>query len=110
MKTALLISGLLFSSACFCQEQANVGDLLRPYKKVTAGKIPQDSLRLPAPGYVNKIPNAFKGTLPEPVFSGSNGKGYNIYILQLDNMPVLRPDSTFQSNMFTGMYRRKNTR
>ncbi len=42
----------------------------------------------------NHIPNAFKGEFPAPVKIGNNGKGFDIYRLPVDQMPLLKPDST----------------
>ncbi len=47
----------------------------------------------------NGMPNAFT-TKPAPdVYEGNNGKGQDIYRSQLDNMAILKPDSTFYSSM-----------
>lgn len=54
---------------------------------------------------LNRMPNAFTRSLPAPKILGINSKGHNIYILPIDNMPMIKPDSTYASNMPTG-YRR----
>lgn len=54
------------------------------------------------------IPNSFGGNLPVPKLIGNNGNGHNIYTLPLDNMPMIKPDSTYFSNMpVAGYWRRK---
>ena len=47
----------------------------------------------------NGMPNAIT-TKPAPdIYEGNNGKGQDIYRAQLDNMAILKPDSTFNSHM-----------
>ncbi len=53
------------------------------------------------------MPNAITQKLPEPKLIGNNGKGHDIYILQMDNMPMIKPDSTYTSNMPNGICRNK---
>jgi hypothetical protein len=56
--------------------------------------------RLPYEGMPNAIINK-----PQPdSYVGNNGKGSDIYKSHLDNMPVLKPDKSFSSNMSTGNY------
>ncbi|HEX8333834.1 MAG TPA: hypothetical protein VF622_14525 [Segetibacter sp.] len=58
-------------------------------------------------------PPPFKLTIPEKninqmgvlkleskgIYKGNNGKGSDFYVYEPDNMPCLKPDSTFHSNM-----------
>jgi hypothetical protein len=53
----------------------------------------------------NKMPNAFVRSLLAPALVGNNGKGHNIYILPIDYMPMIKPDSSYSSNMPTGFWR-----
>ena len=54
------------------------------------------------------LPNEPKNKMPvlelssTGVFKANNGKGADIYAYSPDNMPVLKPDSTFRSNMPNG--------
>lgn len=41
----------------------------------------------------NNMPNALNMNTPPPVYNGNNGLGFDIYRSQIDNMPVLLPDS-----------------
>ena len=47
----------------------------------------------------NGMPNAIRRKTPPDVYVGNNGQGQDIYRSQLDNMPILKADSTFQSGM-----------
>jgi hypothetical protein len=40
----------------------------------------------------NNMPNAIRDT-PPPVYNGNNGQGFDVYRSQVDNMPILMPDS-----------------
>jgi hypothetical protein len=43
---------------------------------------------------IDGMPNAFKMNLGPDVYEGNNGKGQDIYRSQLDNMAILKPDSS----------------
>jgi hypothetical protein len=45
------------------------------------------------------MPNAITVKPLPPVYRGNNGQGFDIYDSQIDNMAVLKPDSSFGSNM-----------
>lgn len=45
------------------------------------------------------MPNAITVKPLPPVYRGNNGQGFDIYNSQIDNMAVLKPDSSFRSNM-----------
>ena len=48
--------------------------------------------------YAYRMPVA--GAMPKKfVYVGNNGKGFDLYQTMQDNMYILRPDSTFLSNM-----------
>jgi hypothetical protein len=49
-----------------------------------------DRNRLPE----NGMPNAITHKLPPDIYVGNNGKGQDIYRSQLDNMGILKPDSS----------------
>jgi hypothetical protein len=48
---------------------------------------------------IDGMPNAFKMKLGPDVYEGNNGKGQDIYRSQLDNMAILKPDSSFKGTM-----------
>lgn len=54
-----------------------------------------DTLRLP----YNGMPNAIIYRSKPDIYVGNNGQGQDIYRSQLDNMSILKPDSTFYSAM-----------
>jgi hypothetical protein len=41
----------------------------------------------------NSMPNALNMNTPPPVYDGNNDQGFDVYRSQIDNMPVLLPDS-----------------
>ena len=47
----------------------------------------------------NGIPNAIKMRPAPDMYVGNNGRGQDIYRAQQDNMPILKPDSSFYSGM-----------
>lgn len=47
----------------------------------------------------NGMPNAITQKYPPDIYIGNNGMGQDIYRAQLDNMPILKPDSSFSSSM-----------
>ncbi len=49
------------------------------------------------------MPNALAGMVQKQVFIGNNGRGFDIYVDQLDNMWVAKPDNSFYSAMPTGL-------
>ncbi|WP_153795875.1 hypothetical protein [Foetidibacter luteolus] len=56
----------------------------------------------------NEMPNAFTARQRRyltPVYRYNNGKGLDVYESPLDNMPVVKPDSTFYSPMPAGRYK-----
>jgi hypothetical protein len=53
----------------------------------------------------NGMPNAFVRKNPPDIYEGNNGQGQDIYRSQVDNMAILKPDSSFNSGMFTGNFR-----
>jgi hypothetical protein len=69
------------------------------------GIMPNDSL---PPGIIEqlkrkssngKMPNAVAVPGPADIYVGNNGRGQDIYRSQIDNMPILKPDSTFATQM-----------
>lgn len=54
-----------------------------------------DTLRLP----YNGMPNAIIYRSKPDIYVGNNGQGQDIYRSQVDNMSILKPDSTFYSAM-----------
>lgn len=97
-----------FSIKAMSQDSVDVQKLLRTFKELEVQKLPTGSIkRLEVPQYINNIPNAFTGKLPEPKYIVSNGKGQDIYILPVDNMPMIKPDNTYHSNMPTGIWRKR---
>jgi hypothetical protein len=44
---------------------------------------------------IDGMPNAFKMNLGPDVYEGNNGRGQDIFRSQLDNMAILKPDSSF---------------
>jgi len=54
------------------------------------------------------MPNAIKVPLPPDIYEGNNGKGQDIYRSQLDNMAILKPDSTFGGSMPNGFRMQPN--
>jgi hypothetical protein len=48
---------------------------------------------------IDGMPNAFKMNLGPDVYEGNNGRGQDIYRSQLDNMAILKPDSSFSRIM-----------
>jgi len=58
---------------------------------------------------LSTMPNAFVKKLPVPKLYGNNGKGHDIYILSIDNMPVIKPDSTYVSKMPVAVFRLSNS-
>lgn len=55
----------------------------------------RDTLRLP----YNGMPNAIIYRSKPDIYVGNNGQGQDIYRSQVDNMSILKPDSTFYSAM-----------
>jgi hypothetical protein len=100
----LIIISLLFSCSVFAQL-----DNIYKNKSISEWKNkPQFKL-----GLNQYTPPPFKLTVPENninkmgvlkletrgIYKGNNGKGSDIYVYEPDNMPCLKPDSTFHSNM-----------
>lgn len=79
-------------------QQGGIKDSLEILQRAYKG-VPDSSVRTYK---LNKMPNAFTRNLRAPNLFGNNGKGHNIYILPIDNMPMIKPDSTYSSNMPTG--------
>jgi hypothetical protein len=50
----------------------------------------------------NGMPNAIRRKNPPDVYVGNNGQGQDIYRSQIDNMAILKPDSSFYSGMPNG--------
>lgn len=50
------------------------------------------------------IPNAILVKPSPPVYRGNNGQGFDIYDSPIDNMSILKPDSSFASNMPVGKF------
>lgn len=103
MKYLLIITLFFTAEGLFAQQRFDIElwkkkqghkeipENLRNYKRVL------DSLRLTYK--MDNMPNAFTRSLPKPKLVGNNGKGHNIYILPVDNMPIIKPDSTYLYNM-----------
>jgi len=56
----------------------------------------------------NEMPNAFTARQRQylkPVYRNNNGKGLDVYESPLDNMAIVKPDSTFYSTMPSGRYK-----
>jgi hypothetical protein len=49
--------------------------------------------------FSDNMPNAFTGKFQQDVYVGNNGNGLDIYRSPIDNMPVVKPDKNFTSNM-----------
>lgn len=47
----------------------------------------------------DNMPNAFIQKNQPDVYVGNNGKGLDIYRAQIDNMPIVKPDKSFNSVM-----------
>jgi hypothetical protein len=76
------------------KKQSNTGDTFRVIMR------PSDSLRnFDLNFYKDVMPNAIKLNSYSPNLIGNNGKGQNVYILPLDKMPMIKPDSSYSSNM-----------
>ncbi len=71
---------------------------LKPSKSNAFGKdtLPNLGRNENLPG---QMPNAFKGTMLPQVLVDNNGKGHDIYVSPIDQMPILKPDSNFVSHM-----------
>lgn len=98
MKQLLILAILFCSLSVRSQDSTNVYRFLRPYKIVT-GNIPSDTAKPIISEYKEVMPNAFRITLPALQPAGNNGKGHDIYILPVDNMPVIKPDNSYYSIM-----------
>lgn len=61
--------------------------------------------RLPYQG----IPNVITVKPIPPVYQGNNQHGFDIYESPIDNMPIIRPDSGFQSAMPNPLARSQRT-
>lgn len=102
MKPMLIIIGSLLWVHCFSQELPDVQKLQKPFmldirKRNFSGS---DSARIYfLPQNRNVMPNAFIMLLPTPRLAGNNGGGQEIYVLPLDNMPMIKPDSSYYSQM-----------
>ncbi len=96
MKTLLIIASSFIAFNCVAQEQPDLQKLGRPYK-LQKKQLPIDTIVLPK--YKLVMPNAMTVDLGKAQLAGNNGQGQNIYVLPVDKMPCLKPDSTFRSNM-----------
>ena len=82
----------------YCQDTL-INELVRERRKtISKQKQREEMLRkliLPPKNlpFIDTMPNAI--TLPSlpPVYDGNNGRGFDIYRSQVDNMPILMPDS-----------------
>jgi hypothetical protein len=97
MKTLLILVGCFISFHSLAQDQPDLKKLGRPFKLERKQALPKDTIVLP--NYKTVIPNAITGVAGKAQLIGNNGKGQNIYVLPLDKMPCIRPDSTYKSNM-----------
>jgi hypothetical protein len=112
MKLLLItILGFCFYSG-FAQQQTGIEKLLKKYtldvKKqfisvdsILANRVSSDKQKQ---AYNRKlsngvIPNAITANAYPPKLIGNNGNGQNIYILPLDKMTMITPDSTYASTM-----------
>ncbi len=57
---------------------------------------------------IDNMPNALAGKKYPEKLIRNNGQGFNIYENGLDNMPVLKPDSSFKSNMASSVPLKNN--
>ncbi len=69
--------------------------VIYPDSAIAKFKEQRQKQRLP----YNGIPNALTQKPAPDRYIGNNGKGQDIYQSQLDNMPILKPDSSFYSTM-----------
>jgi hypothetical protein len=106
MKPLLILLGSFSFVAGYAQGHADVQPLkgkynvMEPYYNPGLSALLNDSIKLPQqPMYKNNMPNAFTILLPAPKLAGNNGQGLNVYILPVDRMPLVKPDSTFTSRM-----------
>lgn len=96
MKTLLILTGCFISFYSFAQEQPDLQKPGKPFK-LQKNQLTTDTIVLPK--YKLVMPNAMNVDLGKGQLAGSNGKGQNIYVLPVDKMPCLKPDSNYRSNM-----------
>jgi hypothetical protein len=101
MKLLLILSAFCFCAPAFAQEHPDIPKLQRPFKLDFPKNrfIPGDSAGMyTMPQNRNVMPNVFI-VLPPPKLAGNNGRGQDVYVLPLDNMPMIKPDSSYYSKM-----------
>lgn len=86
MKTFLWLLFTIFTVAAYSQSETIIVKKM-PYT-ITIPKINKDSMR-----------NALSGIVFNQKKLGNNNGGFDVYRAELDNMPVLKPDSNFYSSM-----------
>lgn len=81
MKKLLIIVALIASEKIIAQDVAlkKKGDTLFVYRNSTSS--------------IGRMPNALDGCNYGQVFIANNNRGFNQYQSNIDNMPVLQPDS-----------------
>lgn len=107
MKTVLLLSILNFFIVLIVHaQQPQKPALPRRFDTSAFDKYRRheliDSLRKQL--FENNQPYSYRmplaGSMPKKfIYLGNNGKGFDIYQTMHDNMHILKPDSTFESNM-----------
>jgi hypothetical protein len=115
MKWLFFITVLFIANTVFAQQKFDIeswkkkdGSKKRmpPIQQRDFKEIPDSILNAYMPG---KMPNAFDSNLPAAKLVGKTANGFDIYILPLDNMPMVKPDSTYSFNMpIAGFLRRKS--
>jgi len=106
MKRILIIIALLYGVEGMAQDSTDLSKLLQPYQ-FTLKKTADSSANKYTLYYIGNMPNAFTQKLPEPKYAGTNANGQHIYILPTDNMPVVKPDSSFVFRMPNAILQRK---
>jgi len=103
MKLLLLLFALVLVKISSAQVKENSAFNWKKFQQQKQLKALKDALRSKQPMVVavpqNRIPNAFITRLPAAKKLGNNKKGQDIYQLPLDNMPLLKPDSSLVALM-----------
>lgn len=108
MKTLLICLIIACCYQSYAQDQTDIQKLLKQYK--VSPKNSTDSLHLfrkhsdsawesEKKNFQKQIHNPLSSFTLKGKKVGDNGNGQDIYVLPLDNMPSIRPDSTYSSRM-----------
>ncbi len=98
MPLTILLLGSIVSSG-FSQISTKIAQNLQthPIPDTTIQRFKDEGKKNQVPNY--GMPNAIQ-VKPQPnIYKGNNGQGFDIYESPLDNMAILKPDSSFASNM-----------